>query len=86
MQVRRETLKPADRLWIAIRTHSDVMHAVPHVDPRCIRVDYLKTWVLRLQSSPPFFSLFPVSTQFSVGHDSRSSLKNRDRLGPVTIG
>jgi hypothetical protein len=32
MQVRRETLKPPHRLWIAIRSHSDVMHAIAYID------------------------------------------------------
>jgi hypothetical protein len=42
MQVRRETLKPAHRLWIAIRPDRDVMYAVPHIDSRCMRMDYFR--------------------------------------------
>src|ERR1700740_3332890 len=82
MQVRRETLKPAHRLWITIRPHSDVMRAVPHVDSRCLRMDYFQTRVLRLQSPPPFFSLLPVPPPFSVGHVSRSSVKDWDPVRP----
>jgi hypothetical protein len=51
MQVRRETLKSAHRLWIAIRSYGDVMHAVAYIDPRCMRMNYRQSRVLRLQ--PP---------------------------------
>src|SRR6266566_1503591 len=83
MQVRRETLKPAHQLWIAIRPHSDVMHAVPHIDPRCMRMDYFQPRVLRLQSPRPFFSLFPIPPHFSVCHDFRSSLEDWNPVRPA---
>src|SRR6266496_2285762 len=82
MQVRCETLKPAHRLWIAIRPHSDVVHTIPHIDPRCMRMDYLQTRVLRLQSLSPFLSLLPVPPPFFVCHDYRSSLKDWDPARP----
>jgi hypothetical protein len=46
MQVRRETLKPAHRLWIAIRPSGDVMHAIAYIDPGCMRMNYLQSRVL----------------------------------------
>src|SRR5690349_12620913 len=61
---------------------SDVMQAVPNIDPRCMRMDYIQTRVLRLQLPSPFFSLLPVPPQFSVGHDSRSSVKGWDPVRP----
>src|SRR5271167_2352891 len=82
MQVRRKTLKPAHRLWIAIRAHRDIMHAIPHIDPRRMRMDYLQTRVLRLQSPRPFFSLFPVPPESIVCHDFCSSSKDGDPVRP----
>src|ERR1017187_5339587 len=82
MQVCSKTLKPAHRLWIAIRSHSDVMHAVPNIDPRCLRMDYFQPRIFRLQSPPPFFSLLPVPPQFFLCHDSRSSLEDWDPVRP----
>jgi hypothetical protein len=86
MQVRRETLKPPHRLWIAIRSHSDVMHAIAYIDPCCLRMDYLQARVIRLQPPHPFLSLLVISPQFLVCHHSRTSLKIGIRFGPVTIG
>src|ERR1700737_3478192 len=82
MQVRRKTLKPAHRLWIAIRPQRDVMHAIAYIDPRRMRMDHLQTGVLGLQSPCPIFSLLPVPPQFFVCHHSRSSLKDGDPVRP----
>src|SRR5260370_32076910 len=82
MQVRRETLKPAHRLWIAIRPYGDVMHAIAYIDPCCMRMNYLQSRVLRLQPPRPFLSLLPISPQFFVCHDSRSSVKDWDPARP----
>jgi hypothetical protein len=63
MQVRCKTLKPTYWFWISVRPYRDVMRAVPHINSRGVRMNYLQAWVLRLQSSRPFFSLLPVSPQ-----------------------
>jgi hypothetical protein len=41
MQVRRKTLKSAYWFWISVRPHGDVVRAVPHIDPRGVRMNYL---------------------------------------------
>src|SRR6266403_5396059 len=58
------------------------MHSIPYIDPRCVRMDYLQTRVLRLQSLSPFLSFLPVPPQFFVGHVSRSSWKDWDPARP----
>jgi hypothetical protein len=67
--------------------HRDVMRAVPHINPRGVRMNHLQAWVLRLQSSRPFLSLLPVSPQLlACRHQSSPRWKIRIRFGPVTIG
>src|SRR6476659_7698368 len=52
------------------------------LDPRCMRMDYFQTRVLRWQSPPPFFFRLPVPPQLFVGHNSRSPMKDWDPVRP----
>src|ERR1039458_607082 len=82
MQVRRETLQAAYRLRIAVGSYGDVMHAIAHIDPRRMRMDYFQTRVLGLQTPRPFLSLFPATPQLHVCHPPLLS----ERRNPVRPG
>src|SRR5215467_14302571 len=41
VQVSGKTFKSAYGLWVSVRSHSNVMRAVPHIYPCGMRIDYL---------------------------------------------
>src|ERR1700724_2667475 len=64
------------------RPHSDVMHAIPHINPRCMRTNYFQTRSCDCNRHA-HSSLSPsVPPQLFVCHDSRSSLKDWDPVRP----
>jgi hypothetical protein len=41
MQVSCKTFKPAHWFWISVWPYRDVMRAITHIDPRCMRMNHL---------------------------------------------
>jgi hypothetical protein len=62
MQVGCETLKPADRVWIAIWANGDVMRAVAHVDSGGVGMHYLQAWVIGPEPPGQFVPLLPIAS------------------------
>jgi len=62
MKIGRETLKPADRVWVSIGTDRDVVRTVAHVDPRGVGMHHLQPRVLGPKPPSQFFPLLPVES------------------------
>jgi hypothetical protein len=61
MQVGRETVKPADRVWIAIRTDRDVVRTVADVDPGGVGMYHVQSRIFGSKSPGQLFPLLPVA-------------------------
>jgi hypothetical protein len=59
MQVRRETVKSADRISVSIRTDGDVMDAIADVDPSGVWMHHLQARVIGPELPRQFFPLLP---------------------------
>ena len=86
MKIRGETLKSSHRLWVAVRSYCNVVSTVTNINPCSMRMDHLQTRILRLQTSRPFLSLFPISPRLVICCHSCLLTGNGIRFGPVTIG
>src|SRR5215470_5043748 len=87
MQICGEALESAHWLRIAIRPYRHVMRTVAHIDSRSVRMDYLQTWVLRLQPPCEFLPGLAISPKlFVCPHLCSPRWEMRIRFGPVTNG
>ena len=87
MQIRGEALESAHWLRITIRSHGHIMCTVAYVDSRSVRMDYLQTWVLRLQPPCEFLPSSTISPKlFVCPHLCSPRWEMRIRFGPVTNG
>jgi hypothetical protein len=86
MQVRRETVKPADRVGISIRPDRDVMRAVADVDARGVRMHHLQARVRDPEPTGQLFSLFPIQSGDACGDHVGPPLVSQTRGGPVAVG
>src|SRR6516165_742908 len=86
MKIRGETLKSSHRLWVAVRYYCNVVSTVTNINPCSMRMDHVQTRILRLQTSRPFLSLFPISPRLVICCHSCLLTGNGIRFGPVTIG
>jgi len=85
MQVRRETVKSADRVGVSIWTDRDAMDGVAHVDPRGVRMHHFQARVLDPEPTGQLVSLFPIQSCEARDHVG-PPLVSQTKCGPVAVG
>jgi hypothetical protein len=86
MQVRGETVKPADRVWVPIWPDGDVMRTVADVDPSGVGMHHLQARVLDPEPTGQFLSLLPIQSCRACGDHGGPPLVSQTKCGPVAMG
>ena len=82
MQIGGEALESADRVWIAIGTHRDVMHAVADVDAGGVGMHHVQPGIVDPQPARQILALLPIqSSDVCAVHSALRGM--RTRCGPV---